>query len=44
VPLGTAARGALAELPLRVDMPLLFPSLTGLHLRLDNWHRREWKR
>jgi integrase len=42
VPLSNAASAALAQVPPRIDTPLLFPSPTGLHLRLGNWHRREW--
>jgi integrase len=42
VPLPARAAAALAELPPRVDTPLIFPGKRGGHLNLHNWRRDEW--
>lgn len=42
VPLTSRALEALAMIPPRVDVPLLYSSPTGLHLDLDNWRLRRW--
>jgi integrase len=42
VPLPLRASQALAELPARVDTPLLFPGERGGHLSLHNWRRDHW--
>jgi integrase len=42
VPLPARAAEAFAELPPRVDTPLMFPGERGGHLNLHNWRRDRW--
>lgn len=42
VPLPARAAAALAEVPPRVDTPILFPGERGGHLNLHNWRRDRW--
>jgi len=43
VPLQAIVRAALDELPPSPDCPLLFPSVRGGHLDLQNFRNRNWK-
>jgi integrase len=43
VPLSRAARDALAAVTRRIDTPLVFPSVRGDLMHLENWRPREWK-
>lgn len=42
VPLPARAAAALAEIPPRVDTPVLFPGERGGHLNLHNWRPDRW--
>ncbi len=42
VPLPLRAAQALAELPARIDTPILFPGDKGGHLNLHEWRRDVW--
>jgi integrase len=42
VPLTPTAQEALAQLPPRVDVTLLFPAPAGGYIDLDNWRLRSW--
>jgi integrase len=42
VPLPVRAAEALADLPARIDTPLLFPGAKGGYLNLHNWRAHHW--
>jgi integrase len=42
VPLPASAAESLDDLPVRIDVPLVFPGRLGGHLNLSTWRRRSW--